>query len=211
MKLKFTCIIVYLAVLSISCIKAQTTTNFEFDTLIWNLPEKYQILEYEGKQSLLIELTPERYSRGYCAYLKDYEFSDGIIEFDMFCPQNYPSYIGFVFRLTRHMEENRHELFYFRPFMSNSMGAIQYIPVHNGYVNWPSYADNVYKSAGYIPWNEWIHVKADIEGPKATVFINDTEVMTVENLGRGLSKGSVGVILLSDTPKCYFANFTVSK
>jgi len=35
--------------------QAQTVVNFEFDTNTWILPEKHQIVEFQGEQSLLIE------------------------------------------------------------------------------------------------------------------------------------------------------------
>ena len=189
---------------------AQTYEHFEFDTTTWVFPEKYQILEFEGKQSLLLEKTSDDVDGSWNAYLKEYDFSDGIIEFDLFCPQKYESYVGFFFRLNWYKEEPRYELFYFRPFLTNEIGSVQYMPVNNGIVNWPDYVDFVYKSKGDIPWNEWIHVKAEIEGPCAIVSINDKEVMTVHNLGRGLSKGSVG-LWLGNTQRCYYANFKVAK
>jgi len=200
-------ITMFLAIMSAYDIMAQTTTNFEFDTVNWVLPDKYQITAFEGNQAFLIEKTA---SDSY-AYLKDYNFSDGIIEFDLYCPQIDVAYIGFLFRLNQHKEENRFELFYFRPFMSNSLGAVQYIPVNNGIAYFQYYTDNVYQSTGNIPYNVWNHVKAEIEGPRAVVYVNDKEVMTVNNLGRGLSKGSIGVWMDSTTPKCYYANFKVTK
>lgn len=211
MKTTLLSIVMLLCLVFYTNTQAQTTTTFEFDTQIWVLPEDYHILEFEGKESLLIENDSKNSPHGYFAYLKDYDFSDGIIEFDLFSPQNYPSYVGFLFRLNQSGTENRYELFYFRPFMSGSSGAVQYLPVNNGLVNWSDYTDAIYKSSAKISWNEWIHVKAEVKGPVATVFINDQEVMKVNNLGRGLSGGSVGLILLPDTQKCYYANFKITK
>lgn len=183
-------------------------TLIEFDTATWFLPENYQIIEFEGKQALLIENSGDNSIDPY-AYVKDYDFTDGTIEFDLFCPQSYPAYIGFLFRLNRHNEEDRYELFYFRPF-TTSTGAIQYIPVNNGIAAFQYYTDAVYQASGKIPTSRWVKVRAEIEGPRAVVYVDDTELMTVNNLGRGLSKGSVGVWMDSTTPKCYFANFTIT-
>lgn len=196
-------------VLSYSTI-AQTVTNIDFNTANWVLPEKYQIVEFEEKQSLLLERTDVDDFACYLAYLKDYEFTNGIIEFDLFCPQDNRAFFGFLFRLNTYNEEDRYELFYFRAHISNQIRSVQYMPVNNGFEHWPDYLDFVYNSIGEIPCNEWIHVKADIEGPRAIVYVNDKEVMTVDNLGRGLSSGSVGV-WLGNTPKCYYADFKVTK
>ena len=192
---------------------AQTVENIEFDTVNWVLPEKYQITKFDGKQTLLIEKagTYTYYYRSSYAYLKDYDFSDGIIEFDLYCPLSDEAYIGFLFRLNQYNGEDRYELFYFRPFMLNSMGAVQYFPVNNKTATFQYYTDIVYQSAGNIPYNKWNHVKADIQGPRAVVYVNDIAVITVNNLGRGLSKGSIGVWMENSTPKCYFANFKVTR
>ena len=200
-------IMMFLTIMSPCDIMAQTTTNFVFDTVNWVLPDKYHILEFEGNQALRIENTV---SDSY-AYLKGYDFSDGIIEFDLYCPTTSAGFIGFLFRLNRYKEEDRFELFYFRPFMSNSLGAVQYIPVNNGVAYFQYYTDNVYQSIGSFPYNNWNHVKAEIAGPCAIVYVNDNKVMTVNNLGRGLSKGSVGLWMDSTTPICYYANFKVTK
>ncbi len=206
MKTILSLIMMFLAIMLTFSITAQTITTFEFDTINWVLPENYQIGEFEGKQALLIENIDNPDARDPYAYLKDYEFSDGIIEFDLFSPDNY-AYIGFLFRLNQHNGEDRFELFYFRPFES----SIQYIPVNNGVAIWQYYTDYVYKSSGKTPYNEWAHIKAEINGPKAVVFLNDQEVMTVNNLGRGMSKGSVGIWMDCTTPKCYYANFKITK
>ena len=192
---------------------AQTFEHFEFDTTTWVFPEKYQIVEFEGKHSLLLERSSFNDYSGYCAYLKGYDFSDGIIEFDLFCPEITPVFssgVGFVFRLTTYNEENRYEVFYFRTHLSNAMRSVQYMPVNNGTINWTNYVDFVYNSIGDIPSNEWVHIKAEIEGPRAVVYVNDKEVMTVNNLGRGLSDGSAGV-WLGNTVKCYYTDFKVAK
>jgi len=189
--------------------QAQTVVNFEFDTNTWILPEKNQIVEFKGEQSLLIERTADDSLKGYYATVKRFNFKDGVIEFDMFCPQKDSSYVGFLFRLTNYNEEDRYELFYFRPFQTNEIGAVQYMPVNNGAINWPDYNHDAYKSDGDIPWNEWIHVKADINGPKATVYVNDSVVMTVSNLARGRTVGKVG-LWLGNTTQCYYSNFKMT-
>jgi len=90
--------------------------------------------------------------------------------------------------------------FLFSSISIASLGAVQYIPVTMELHLFQYYTDNVYQSAGNIPWNAWIHVKAEIEGPRVIVYVNDIAVMTVNNLGRGLSKGSIGVWMDSTTP-----------
>lgn len=190
---------------------AQTVTDIEFDTVNWVLPENYQILEFEGENALLIDKPGEIFESGSKVYLKDYEFSDGIIEFDFYIPVRQLRLIGFFFRLTTHNEEDRYELFFFRPNLINTLGTVQYMPINNEKVHFSTYADDIYQGTGNIEPNIWHHVKAEVKGPHATVYVNDDEVMTVNNLGRGLSKGTIGVWLGETSPKVYFANFKVTK
>ena len=193
----------------ISMVQAQTVINYEFNTDTWTFPEQYQIVEFEGKQSLMIERTADNAYKGHYATVNDLDFESGIIEFDLFCPQKEGSYVGFLFRLTSYHEEDRYEVFYFRPFRTNEMGAVQYMPVNNGRINWPDYDHDIYQSDGDIPWNGWVHVKADINGPRATIYVNNQCVMMIPNLARGRTNGKVG-LWLGNTPKCYYANFKVT-
>lgn len=190
--------------------RAQTITSFDFDTINWDLPENYQIVEFEGENALMLERTGDIFKSGSGAYLKGYEFSDGIIEFDLYCPERANTFVGFMFRLTNYNEEDRYELFIFRPFMVNTLGTVQYLPVNNGAIHSTTYVDDVFQGIGDVVPNIWNHVKAEIEGPRAVVYVNDEEVITVNNLGRGLSGGSIGVWLGDTTPRCYFANFSVT-
>lgn len=207
-KLILPIIAIFLGIALARSATAQTVTNFEFDTVNWVLPENYEIAEFEGEQALLIENNASNNIDPY-AYLKDYEFTDGIIEFDMFCPQSY-AYVGFLFRLNQHNNEDRYELFYFSPFQSNTPQAIHYFPVNNGIAWFQYYMDNIYFSKANIPYNVWMHVKAEVAGPRVIVYIDDEQIMTVNNLGRGLSKGSVGFWIDSTTLKCYYANFKIT-
>ncbi len=202
-------ILIFLFISLTVLLKAQTVENFEFNTENWILPENYQITEFQGKQSLLIERTADDSLKGYYAIVKKFNIKDGIIEFDMFCPQQDSTYAGFLFRLTNYNEEDRYELFYLNPSKSNDTGAVQYMPVNNEVINWPDYDHDVYKSDGDIPWNEWVHVKADINGPKATVSVNDEVVMTVSNLARGRTVGKVG-LWLGNSKKCYYSSFKMT-
>ena len=212
MKTIFLCITLLSAIMLTYNIKAQTTTNFGFDTINWVLPENYQITEFDGNQTLLIEKTEtyEYNNKNSYAYLKNYEFSDGIIEFDLYCPREDVAYVGFIFRFSQHKDEDRYELLYFRPFMSGTRGAVQYFPVNNGIARFQYYEDGAFLSTGNIPYDQWNHIKAEIEGPHAVIYVNGTKVMTINRLGRGMSKGSIGVWMDNTTPKCYFANLKVT-
>lgn len=188
---------------------SQTVQQIAINTENWLLSEECQIVEFQGRQSILIERSADDSLQGYHALVKKFNFKDGIIEYDMFCPQQDTTDAGFLFRLTNYNEEDRYELFFFRPYQTNETGAVQYMPVNNEEINWPDYDHDVYKSDGAVPWNEWVHVKAEIEGPRATIYVNDTKYMTIDNLARGRTVGKVG-FWMGNTPQCYFSDFEMT-
>ena len=65
------------------------------------------------------------------AYLDSVSFKNGILECDVFSPveKGELSFIGFIFRAK---DAAQYECVYFRPFVSDTIGAIQYLPVING-------------------------------------------------------------------------------
>jgi len=168
-----------------------------------------EIIEYKGKEALRIKGAPgER-----IAYLKDFEFIDGIIELDIAA---IPYYTGLVFRVrSGHVYEG----IYFRPQNSRQIDpvrrghTVQYIsnPMFTWYYLRET-APEKYEAAVDIPPDEWFHVKVVVAGEKAEVFVNDAEspCLVVDDLKHGISQGSVGV-WCGNTSAGTFANLTVTK
>jgi nitroreductase len=167
-----------------------------------------EIIEYKGKEALRIKGAPgER-----IAYLKDFEFIDGIIELDIAA---IPYYTGLVFRVrSGHVYEG----IYFRPQNSRHRDpvrrghTVQYIsnPMFTWYYLRET-APEKYEAAVDIPPDEWFHVKVVVAGKKAEVFVNDAKSpsLVVEDLKHGISQGSVGV-WCGNTSAGTFANLTVT-
>ncbi len=167
-----------------------------------------EVIEYRGKEALRIKGAPgER-----IAYLKDFEFIDGIVELDIAA---IPYYTGLVFRVR---SEHVYEGIYFRPQNSRHKDPIrrghtvQYIanPMYTWYYLRET-APEKYEAAVDIPPDEWFHVKVVVAGEKAEVFVNDAELpcLVVDDLKHGISQGSVGV-WCGNTSAGTFANFTVT-
>jgi nitroreductase len=167
-----------------------------------------EIIEYKGKEAFRIKGAPgER-----IAYLKDFDFIDGIIELDIAA---IPYYTGLVFRVR---SDHVYEGIYFRP--QNSQ---QKDPVRRGhtvqYISNPMFtwyylretAPEKYEAAVDIPPDEWFHVKVVVAGEKAEVFVNDAKspCLVVKDLKHGISQGSVGV-WCGNTSAGTFANLTVT-
>jgi nitroreductase len=166
-----------------------------------------EIVEYKGLEALRIKGAPgER-----IAYMKDFEFIDGVIELDIAA---IPFYTGLVFRVrSGHVYEG----IYFRPQNSRHKDparrghTVQYIsnPMFTWYFLRET-APEKYEAAVDIPPDEWFHVKVVVEGEKAEVFVNDapSPCLVVEDLKHGISQGSVGV-WCGNTSAGTFANLKV--
>ncbi|MVM36846.1 DUF1080 domain-containing protein [Spirosoma sp. HMF3257] len=192
---------------------AQQVENYgDFTAKQWTFSGKYTKADYMGKPAIKLIREKETATGATIAYLNDYTFSDGTIELDIATPlpKSMISFLGVLFHFNKVGNEPRYECFYFRPFMSGQSGAMQYMPINNGLVNWPDYQAAVYQGAPVCKTQQWFHVKVDVKGPMATVFVDGKQVYQIKNLARGSSKGSVG-LWLGNTPEGYFANFNVTR
>jgi hypothetical protein len=105
-----------------------------------------------------------------------------------------------------------YEYIYFRPFCSGTENAIQYSAAGTDY-NWSYLRENhpgVYEAEANLPLTDWFHVKIEVKGTMAKVFVNDAKKpqLIVRDLKHGESRGSVGVYTYHKT--AYFANFKVT-
>jgi len=139
------------------------------------------------------------------AFLKDVEFTDGVIEVDM-AVERRTSYPGVVFRVTSPRE---HERVYIRPHRAGLYtDAIQYVASFNGVDSWQLYNGPGKTAALEIPYETWFHVKIEVKGSQARVFVNDADQPAIEinELQHGVSKGTLGLIGPLDGSS-YFSNF----
>ncbi|MFC1725365.1 nitroreductase family protein [candidate division KSB1 bacterium] len=192
---QFSILFSFFLILTANSIFAQKSIEtFKFtDTDKWILPfTGTEIIEYNGKEAFrLKEGNGER-----IAYLKDIEFENGIIELDIAA---IPSFIGLAFRIR---SENIYEAVYFRPQNSGHSNpvrrghTVQYIsnPRHTWYYLREKYPEK-YESHADIAPGKWFHLKIEVNGTEAKVFVNNsrTPCLVVSDLKHGLSKGSIGV------------------
>lgn len=184
----------------------------DFSSAQWTFEGKYTNATYLEKPCVKLIRGKENALGADIAYLTKYTFTDGRIDLDIATPlpASTVSFLGILFRLNKVASESRYECFYFRPFMSGKLGAMQYMPVNNGLINWPDYQAAVFQGSPVCKTQQWFHVSITVAGPVATVFMDGKQVYQIKNLARGSSKGSVG-IWLGNTPEGYFANFSVAQ
>jgi len=168
-----------------------------FDSPRWEInARESSIKEYLGHQSL--------YMKGGLAVVKDSEFIDGVIEFDIaFTGER--TFAGAVWRLQDNLN---FEQFYIRPHQSGNPDANQYTPVFNGVSGWQLYHGEGYGAPVSYKFNEWIHVKIMVSGTQAEVYIEDMEnpALFIHELKREVQSGKVGLSIGNFAP-AYFSNF----
>jgi sugar lactone lactonase YvrE len=140
------------------------------------------------------------------ALLKDAQFDNGVIEVDI-AVTGARSYPGILFRV---QSRENCERFYIRPHRSALYAdVLQYLPVFNGLDSWQLYSGNGFTAGATIPTGQWVHVRLEVSGTQARVFLGDgTEpALVIPDLKHGVSRGTIGL----DGPKdgsAYFSNFS---
>lgn len=169
-------------------------TIIPFDSDQWNKETAKQV-DYLGRKCLMGIAT-----------LKDVEFTNGIIEFDL-AVNGERSYPGVTFRSNG---QNEYERIYIRPHLSKVFeNVVQYEGTFKGLDSWQLYYGPGKTSSATFPVNEWFHVKVEVKDTQARFFISDMEkpILTITDLVHGLSKGSLGVWGPMDG-SAYFSNFS---
>lgn len=139
------------------------------------------------------------------AYLKTADFQDGVVDVDLAVTGG-RSYPGVLFRLA---EGGNMERIYVRPHRAGLYAdAIQYTPVFNGLDSWQLWHGKGYTSGATLPKDRWMHLRIEVKGTQARLFIDDTtrSVFRVYDLKHGVSRGTLGLTAPADSTAC-FSNF----
>ncbi len=142
------------------------------------------------------------------AKLEGSTFHNGIIKVKVLsrlledAPDFARGFIGIAFRINK--DDSKFESFYVRP--TNGRKCDDPIRKHRGcqYFSYPKYTFDYfrenqitdYETEADIDLNEWIDLKAIIQDDKAEFYVNDTCVLTVNDLKHGSDlKGQVGLFV----------------
>jgi sugar lactone lactonase YvrE len=165
----------------------------EFTTEKWDLT-KAEVKDHLGRRAL-----------SGSASLKGASFQDGVIEFDL-AVEHKRSFPGVSFRI---QDDENCERVYFRPHHAGHYAdAIQYLPAFSGVDAWQLYNGDGYTAGVALPENRWIHVRLEVMGRQARVFVGGETrpALVVHELKRGVSSGGVSL----STPRdgsAYISNF----
>ncbi len=163
----------------------------------WDFPaNSVEFIDHKGVPAMKI------LGQGDKIVLKDLQFSDGTIEFDME-PQAEP-FAGIYFRMA---DSNETEFFYLRVARAGNtvaMDAVQYAAFNKGVNLWDLL--DYYQGPANFKKNEWNHFKMVISGKQMLVYVNDMMRPTLEipRLEGNTSEGK-----LAFNGRCVIANLLV--
>ena len=168
-----------------------------FDSGRWEIrAQESKVTDHLGRKSL--------YLKAGLAWVKDAQFTDGILEFDMaFAPDR-----GFMGAIWRMQDENNYEDFYVRPHQSGNPDANQYQPVFNGVASWQLYHGEGYGAPVRYDFNQWVRIRIVVSGKNAEVYIKDLETpaLFVNEMKREIKPGPVG-LSVGNFAGAYYSDF----
>jgi hypothetical protein len=168
------------------------------DSPRWDLQGEAKVAEYQSRKCLSLD--------GAAAAVKDFEMRDGIIDVDVATTAK-RGFIGLQFRIVG--DGATAEWIYLRPHKSGLPDAMQYTPVLHTGANWQIYNGPGFTGAVDIPQNEWFHLRLDVAGAQARLYVKDMTkpALIIDDLKSGSQKGQVALYVLTGTT--YFSNFEV--
>lgn len=168
------------------------------DSPRWELEANAKPVDYQGRKCLMLD--------GGAATVKDLELRDGVVDVDVFTPAS-RGFFGIQFRVAD--EGANGEWVYLRQHKSGLADAIQYTPVLNTGLNWQLYSGPGFIGAVEVPKNQWFHLRLELTGAQATLFVNDMgkPALVMPDLKSGNQKGQVALAVLLGA-SC-FSNFEV--
>jgi hypothetical protein len=175
-------------------VDAQTTIPLTAER--WTATNALRFESYLGRPSLFID-------RG-IALARGVELRDGTIELDMATPRD-GNFMGAVFHAS---SADNSEVVYFRPASSGTLDAMQYAPALNGVgAAWQIYHGDGANAAPELAFGSWLHVKIDVAGSTAKVYLNNEREPTLEvpRLA-GVAGASLGVWTGAYGRGAYYSN-----
>ena len=143
---------------------------------------------------------------GGAASVRDFEMRDGVVDVDVQTPAA-RGFFGFHFRTVD--DGANGEWIYLRQHKSGLPDAMQYTPVLRTGLNWQIFSGPGFTGAVEIPRNAWFHLRLEVIGAQAKLFVEDMErpALVMDDLKSGAQRGQVGLVAL--TGAVCFANFQV--
>lgn len=139
-----------------------TAQIIPLDTAHWQIQANAYVLEKYRDQDAI-------YLQGGAITLKDKEFLNGTIEYDIFLKEE-RAFPGVYFR--GNQDTGNAEHFYLRPHQSGNPDANQAIPRTKGISPWQLYFGRKYSFPYEYHYDDWTHVKLVVKDDQAQVFLD---------------------------------------
>ena len=168
------------------------------------------------KAEKLMEFDENTYAK-----LSGSSFRNGVIEVDMLsrllpdAPDFARGFIGIAFRISG--DDTKFESFYVRPTNGRTDDPVR--KAHGSqYFAYPGYTFAYFREHGVTKYeapvdiglDEWIHLRAVVEGGRAEFFVNGNHTLTVDDLKHGPDQaGAVGLFVDIGT-EAFFKNLTIT-
>ncbi len=169
----------------------------------WEIERDVEFVEHEGRQAIQLKGS---FSEPGIAKIKSLQFTDGIIEFDMWIEFNGAMFTGIDFRIPESREN--FEFIYFRPRSNNQYDAFQYYPHYNHESTWQLYGQH--QRQVNLPEKGWFHFKMEVKGSSLACYIHEQEqpFFYTTKMGSGSSSGEVQFVSSSET---YISNLKITE
>ncbi len=175
-------------------VQAQTAQTIPLQPKYWTITQggKSSFEYFDGRETLVLDGK---------AVVTDMEFSNGILEVDVYAKQA-RSFAGFIFR----KQDGTMEEVYMRMHKSRQPDAVQYTPTYHGESNWQLYPEH----QAHVTFKEegWHTLRVEVNNLMATFYINNEKVLEVPTLKSGNLSGEVGLFALFGNR---FSNFKLTK
>lgn len=197
----------------------QTATLNDANELVLN-NGRAEVVNYQGRKAIMLTTAPKQ--EDVLAFLKGAQIQDGTIECDIALKittppgVRMPGFVGIAFRARS--DASHYELFYLRPGNARSEDqamrnhSVQYvsIPGFDWYKlrrEWPW----LYESYAVLEPEHWSHIKIDVHGRIAKLFIDgsDNPSLVVNGLKGEDLRGGVALWGYAGE-EAYFANLKVT-
>lgn len=178
---------------------AAQSVSVPADSQHWTLEGRVAtVATFQGKSCLMLD--------GGAALLNDMMFRDGVIDVDVATPAA-RGFFGIQFRL----DSVNGEWVYLRQHKSGAPDAMQYTPILNTGLNWQLYSNEGFTGPVDIPRNEWFHLRLEVTGAQARLFVKDMEhpALVMPDLKSGVQRGQLALAVLIGST-C-FTNFELKQ
>jgi hypothetical protein len=147
----------------------------------WIATDSLRVLSYLGRPALYI-------NRG-VALVRGVAMENGKLDLDMAASDS-TNFLGIAFRAASARFSN---VLFLRPGSSGTEEAVQYGPAFNSVgVAWQVYHGNGANAVAEVPRNRWMHVRIELDGPVARLYV-DTATAPTLVVPRVVASGGAGL------------------